>query len=98
MVFEVYFKGLSTLLDEPGETFPRRSDLKILRGKTLTKTPTWHKAIILVQLSKGHQLRLVGWQLNKKGEWRLRQKFNISRGYALNISEVCEAYANEWDD
>jgi hypothetical protein len=98
VVFEVYFKGLSTLLDEPGETFPRRSDLKILRGKTLTKTPTWHKAIILVQLSKGCQLRLVGWQLNKEGEWRMRQKFNISRGYALNIAEVCEAYANEWED
>lgn len=98
MVFGVYFKGLSTLLDEPGETFPRRSDLKILRGKTLTKTPSWHKAIILVQLAKRRQLRLVGWQLNKEGEWRMRQKFNISRGYALNIAEVCEAYANEWED
>jgi len=97
VVCELYFKGLSTLLDESGDSFPRRSALKILRGKTLTKTPSWHKAIVLVELTKGSQLRLVGWQLNKDGEWRMRQKFNISKGYALNIAEVCEAFANEWD-
>lgn len=97
MVCKVYFKGLSTLLDEPGDSFPRRSELKILRGRTLTKTPSWHKAIVLVELAKGRQLRLIGWQLNKEGEWRMRQKFNISKGYALNIAEICEAYANDWE-
>ncbi len=94
---EVYFKGLSTLLDEPGDSFPHRSKLKILRGKTLTKTPNWHKAIILIEQAKGQQLRLVGWQRNKEGEWRIRQKFNIAKGYALEIAEACEAYANEWE-
>ena len=96
-MYAVYFKGLSTLLDEPGESFPKRSELKILRGKTLTKTPSWHKAIVLVELKKGQQLRLVGWQRNKEGEWRMRQKFNIAKGYALEIAETCEAYANEWE-
>ena len=93
----MYFKGLETLLDESGDTFPRRSELKILRGKTLTKTPSWHKAIVLVELAKGRQLRLVGWQLNKEGEWRMRQKFNIAKGYAYTIAEVCEAYGQAWE-
>jgi hypothetical protein len=94
----LFFKGLSTLLDESGDSFPRRSDLKIIRGKTLTKTPNWHKAIVLVERAKGRQLRMVGWQLNKEGEWRMRQKFNISKGYALTVAQVCEAYANEWEE
>ncbi len=96
-MYEVYFKGLSTLLDEPGESFPKRSELKIIRGKTLTKTPSWHKAIVLVELAKSQQLRLVGWQRNKEGKWRMRQKFNIAKGYAFIIAEVLEAYAQEWE-
>ncbi len=93
----MYFKGLKTLLDEPGDLFPQRSNLTILCGKTLTKTPRWHKAIVLIEQKSGSQLRLVGWQRNKEGEWRMRQKFNIARGYALLIAEACEAYANRWE-
>lgn len=92
----MYFKGLATLLDESGESFPSRSELKIIRGKTLTKTPSWHKAIVLIEQDVGQRLRLVGWQRNKDGEWRIRQKFNIAKGYALEIAAACEAYANDW--
>ncbi len=92
----MYFKGLVELLDEPGDRFPQRSNLKILRGKTLTKTPTWIKAVVLVEVEGKPQLRLCGWQRKKEGEWRLSQKFNISRAYAIKISEILEAYAHEW--
>ncbi|MFW9830977.1 MAG: hypothetical protein ACFFD8_04320 [Candidatus Thorarchaeota archaeon] len=93
----MYFKSVDALLDEPGDSFPRRSELKIIRGKTLTKTPSWHKAIVLVELAKGRQLRLVGWQRNKEGDWRMRQKFNIAKSYAFIIAEVCEAYGQAWE-
>lgn len=93
----MYFKGLATMLDEPGKAFPSRSELKIIRGKTLTKTPSWHKAIVLIEQESGRRLRLVGWQRNKEGDWRIRQKFNIAKGYALEIAAACEAYANDWE-
>ena len=93
----MYFKGLTALLDEAGETFPSRSELTIIRGKTLTKTPSWHKAIVLIEQETGQRLRLVGWQRNKEGEWRIRQKFNIAKGYALDIASACEAYAIDWE-
>ena len=83
------------MLDEPGDTFPKRSKLEITRGKTLAKTPTWHKAAVLVEVGGKWQLRLLGWQLNKEGEWRLRQKFNISQGYAAQLAEILESFAME---
>lgn len=92
----MYFKGLNELLDELGEKFPKRSELTILRGKTLTRTPTWHKAVVLVEVGEKQQLRLYGWQRTKDGEWRVRQKFNIAKGYAFALAEVCEAYAQAW--
>lgn len=93
----VYFKGLSELLNEPGDAFPKRSELRILCGKTLTKTPTWIKAVVLVEVAGKPQLRLCGWRRQKEGEWRLSQKFNIARAYATKVAEILEAYAHGWD-
>ncbi|MFX1563820.1 MAG: hypothetical protein ACFFDP_11010 [Promethearchaeota archaeon] len=93
----MYFKGLSELLNESGDTFPQRSKLKILRGRTLTRTPTWIKAAVLVEVAGKPQLRLCGWQLRKEGEWRLTQKFNIKQSYANKVAEILEAYAQGWD-
>jgi hypothetical protein len=92
----VYFKGLTELLDEAGDGFPQRSNLKILCGKTLAKTPTWIKAVVLVEVAGKPQLRLCGWQRRKDGEWRLAQKFNVARAYAIKVAEILEAYAHEW--
>lgn len=93
----MYFKGLTELLNEPGDVFPKRSELVILRGKTLAKTPTWHKAAVLVKVGEKQQLRLYGWQRTKTGEWRVRQKFNIAKSYAPTIGEILEAFAQGWD-
>ena len=64
----------------------------MLAGKTLTRTQSWHKAIVLVSVGNKKQLRLFGWRKNKDGEWRVGQKFNISKGYAAKISEILDAF------
>ena len=64
-------------------------------GKTLAKTPNWLKAAVLVDVGEKHQIRLCGWQLNKEGEWRLRQKFNVSKGFAAKVSLILDTFATE---
>ena len=86
---------LAELLPEQGDTFPRRSSIEIISGKTLAKTGSWHKAIVLAKTGDRMQLRLYGWQKNKDGEWRVRQKFNISKRYAAKVSEILDAFATE---
>jgi len=88
-------KSLTELLDEPGDAFPRRSSIKIVCGKTLVKTSKWHKAVVLAEVDNKRQLRLCGWQETTDGEWRFRQKFNISKGYAARLSEILDAFATE---
>ena len=91
----MYRRTLVELLNEPGDTFPSRSSIEIISGKTLARTGSWHKAIVLVRSGEKRQLRLYGWQRNKDGEWRVRQKFNISKGYAAKISEILDSFATE---
>ncbi|MBE3122630.1 MAG: DUF4263 domain-containing protein [Thermoplasmata archaeon] len=78
------FNVLRQLLNEDGETFPPKLSSiggQVICGKTLTKARNWWKAIILVKTKVGQkdkfQLRLYGWRL-KNGEYKTRQKFNIS--------------------
>jgi hypothetical protein len=86
---------LRNLLDQAGDKFPRRSELKIVCGKVLARTGTWLKAAVLVRVGDTDQLRLCGWQLNQEGEWRLRQKFNISKSYAAKVSLILDTFATE---
>ncbi len=91
----MFGKTLDELLTEPPETFPSKSKIKILRGRTLAKTGTWHKAIVLVDLDGKTQLRLYGWNKNKEDVWKVRQKFNISKGYAAKIAHILDVFATE---
>lgn len=91
----MFRQNLKDLLDESPDSFPKRSNIKMLAGKTLTRTPKWHKAIVLVSIGEKAQLRLFGWRKNKEGEWRIAQKFNISKGYAAKISEILDAFVME---
>ena len=89
----MYQRTLEELLNEPGDSFPKRSEkITIISGRTLTKTQNWHKAIVLVVINEKKQLRLYGWRKNKDGQWRVGQNFNISKGYAAKISEILDAF------
>ncbi|MHA2501344.1 MAG: hypothetical protein ACXAE3_00535 [Candidatus Kariarchaeaceae archaeon] len=81
---------LKELLPET-EGFPTGDGVKLIRGKTLTKTPQWLKAILLVDTGGKEQIRLYGWQLIK-GEYKVRQKFNISHGYSAEVAEILMAF------
>ncbi len=87
------FPALEDLLDEPPESFPSRSSVKILRGKTLTRIGKWHKAAVLVDSGGKKQLRLYGWRKSKEGIWKVIQKFNVSRGYAARVGAILDAFA-----
>ena len=86
--------NLEKLLDEEPDAFPVGKTVKALRGKTVAKTAQWLKAIVLVDVGNNKkQLRMYGWQKNKEGEYKVRQKFNISKGYANRLSEILVAFA-----
>lgn len=91
---------IEKILSTPGEEYPAKktATLKPLFGCTLAKTGSWWKAIMLVEMktSSGlkHQLRLYGWQKNKNGEWKNRQKFNISKAkYVNDIIDIMQIFA-----
>ena len=87
---------LKELLPEGPENFPVGEGVNVLCGRTLTRMGAWHKAIVLVADNRGKkQIRLYGWQKNKEGEFKMRQKFNISPGYANIIKEVLETFSGE---
>lgn len=86
--------SLHELLTDDIEEFPVSKTIKVVAGKRLAKTASWLKAIVLVETGGGkHQIRLYGWQKNKAGEWKVRQKFNISKGYAEKLSQICLAFS-----
>ncbi|MFX0123262.1 MAG: hypothetical protein ACFFAE_06450 [Candidatus Hodarchaeota archaeon] len=86
--------SLHELLTDDIEEFPVSKTIKVVAGKRLAKTASWLKAIVLVETGGGkHQIRLYGWQKNKAGEWKVRQKFNISQGYAEKLSQICLAFS-----
>lgn len=90
--------SLKELLTDNIEEFPVSKTIKVVAGKRLAKTAQWLKAIILVEIGGGkHQIRLYGWQKNKAGEWKVRQKFNISKGYAEKLSQICLAFSKSKD-
>lgn len=86
---------LKDLLPEGPENFPVGEGVNVLRGRTLTKMGDWHKAIVLVDNRGRKQIRLYGWQKNKEGEYKTRQKFNISSGYAGIIKDVLDTFSGE---
>jgi hypothetical protein len=76
------FKVIKTLLPESGKAFPTGKGVNTICGKTFARTNKWWKAILLIKSKFGknekYQLRLYGWQKNKQGVYKNRQKFNIS--------------------
>ena len=76
--------------------FPVGKGVKVICGKTLSKTNRWWKVVLLVKIKFGdkesYQTRLYGWQKNKEGIYKLRQKFNVSAskyiGDLINILRV----------
>ena len=88
------FPVLRALLPEDGEKFPAK--VKVIAGKTLSKTGRWWKAILLVAVGNKIQLRFYGWQKNKEGLFKQRQKFNISpAGYLGDIISLLTVYLRE---
>ncbi|MHA2297580.1 MAG: hypothetical protein ACXAEU_04115 [Candidatus Hodarchaeales archaeon] len=77
------------------EGFPVGTGIKIIRGKVLAKTSTWLKAVTLVETGGKRQIRLYGWQKDKEGNYKVRQKFNISRGYSSSLARILKAFALE---
>ena len=88
-------KTLEELLPEGPENFPVGEGVTVLRGKTLAKTGQWLKAILLTESGNKKQLRLYGWQKNKEGQYKNRQKFNISQGYMKLLSTIMLAFLEE---
>lgn len=88
-------KTLEELLPEEPENFPVGEGVTVLRGKTLAKTGQWLKAILLTESGNKKQLRLYGWQKNKEGQYKNRQKFNISQGYMQLLSNIMLAFLEE---
>lgn len=84
--------NIEDLLPQTEEIFPVGDGIKIIRGKTLAKTGQWLKAILLVEVGDKKQLRMYGWQKNKEGDYKLRQKFNISKGYSADVAEILMAF------
>ncbi len=85
---------LKELLTDPIEEFPVSKSLKLVAAKRLAKTASWLKAICLIEMAGGKfQVRLYGWQKNKAGEWKVRQKFNISKGYSGKLSQIFQAFS-----
>ena len=90
--------NLKEILTDPIEEFPVSKTLKLVAAKRLAKTSSWLKAICLIELAGGkHQIRLYGWQKNKAGEWKVRQKFNCSQGYSGKLSTIFQAFS-EFED
>lgn len=85
--------SLRELLTDNTEEFPVSKTIKVIAGKRLAKTAQWLKAIVLIETGGRHQIRLYGWQKNKAGEWKVRQKFNISQGYSEKLSQICHAFS-----
>ncbi|MFW9990486.1 MAG: hypothetical protein ACFFD4_00360 [Candidatus Odinarchaeota archaeon] len=77
------------------EGFPVGSGVNIIRGKILTKTTSWLKAVVLVETGGKKQIRLYGWQKDKEGNYKVRQKFNISKGYSISLARILKAFALE---
>tara|TARA_Y100000310_G_scaffold344754_1_gene459272 strand:+ start:4632 stop:5552 length:921 start_codon:yes stop_codon:yes gene_type:complete len=92
------FKILKQLLNEDCKKFPAK--VPVICGKTLAKTGSWLKAVLLVKTKFGqtekYQLRLYGWQKNKEGIWKQRQKFNISpSGYLGDMLNIFQVFIQE---
>jgi len=88
-------KTLEELLPEKAEIFPVGKGVKVLRGKTLTKIGQWFKAIVLIEDDNKQQLRLYGWQKDKEGNYKTRQKFNMSSGYVKILIKIMQAFLEE---
>lgn len=82
-------KILQEILNENPASFPFYPTIKVLGVRTITRTRNWIKAISLIDSSRNkepkYQLRLYGWQKNKKGEYKVRQKFNISQSAYVGL-------------
>jgi hypothetical protein len=94
------YKIIISLLPEGGEKFPVGKGIEIVRGKTLSRTNKWWKAILLIKTKRAkeekYQLRLYAWQKNKKNEYKVRQKFNISLArYLGDVIDILQMFVLE---
>ena len=94
------FEIIRSLLPEDGKNFPIGEGVNAICGKTLSKTNQWWKAVLLVKIKVGknekYQLRLYGWQKNKEGIYKVRQKFNISPSkYTGDLIDIFQTFTEE---
>jgi len=94
------FKAIKALLNERGEKFPVGKGVNVECGRSFSKTGTWWKAVLLVKVRYGktekYQLRLYGWQRNKEGIYKLRQKYNISASpYVSQLINAIRLFVEE---
>lgn len=94
------FKIIRSLLPEDGKKFPVGKGVNAICGKTLAKTNSWWKVVLLVKTKFGdtekYQLRLYGWQKNKEGVYKVRQKFNVSISpYISDIIDILQIFVQE---
>ncbi|MHA1168752.1 MAG: DNA topoisomerase, partial [Candidatus Hodarchaeales archaeon] len=83
---------LIELLPDGKDNFPVGKGIEVISGKILVNILNWKKAVVLVKFGNKKQLRFYGWQKNKEGKYKLRQKFNISEEYSAVLASVLEAF------
>ncbi len=86
-------RGLRAVFPEPPSTFPANKwkSTKLLGGKTLVRTGSWHKAILLTENDSGIQLKFYAWVKRKKtGEWKAQQWFSLSPGTIDRVLEILD--------
>lgn len=85
--------ALRNLLSDGSTGYPVDKSIEVIASKSLYKGASYWKALLLVRLGYGGsepktQLRLYGWEL-KNGEWKQKQKFNVSRaGYVYDLIDA----------
>lgn len=93
-------REVRALFPEPPSTFPvnKWKKTRLVAGKTLVRTSTWHKAVLLTEGSSGVQLRFYGWVKKRDGGWKAQQWYTLSLGSIERVLElldsVVEAFAS----
>ena len=93
------YKVIISLLPEEGDIFPVGKGIECVKGKTLAKTSSWWKAIVLVKSNgkkeEKYQLRLYGWQKKvkpPKPKKKIRQEYLKDMMIFLTVQDVETAW------
>lgn len=87
-------KAVRALFPEPPSTFPvnKWKRTKLVSGKTLVRTSSWHKAILLTEGGSGVQLRFYAWVKKHAGGWKAQQWFFLSPGTVDRVLEILDEF------